>query len=93
MKKLDSLLPPELLSKMRLNNLLTREVRNFLAPVSGGLVTATGLDAGKLRLTADNAATATVLRYQQTELIKHLNTNPNLKITHISVSVSSSVNH
>lgn len=91
MEKLSSLLPPQLLYKMRLFNRLTTDIRNYLAPVSNEQVSVVGFEDGKLRLLVNNATMATMLRYQQKELLKHLNTDPALNIKTISVSVSSSL--
>lgn len=91
MEKLANLLPPQLLYKMRLYNRLTTDVRTYLSPFSDEQVSVVGLEDGKLKILVNNATMATMLRYQQKELLKHLNTDPALNIRNISVVVSSSL--
>lgn len=92
MKPLSNLLPAALMARMHQNNRLTAHVRKYLASQGCGSVSVTGLVDGKLKLLADSAATATLLRYQQKQLMDHLNADPELHITHVSISVSSSMN-
>lgn len=75
-----------------MNNRLTREVRDYLAPYGCGDVSVSGLVDGKLKLLVSNPTFATIVRYQQAELLKHLNTDPALNISHVSIRVSSSMN-
>lgn len=88
MQPLRHYISPELQERAKDNHLLSTLLRQHLPDPLREHVWVAGVDDHCLHLITDSPMWATQLRYQQRELLKHIQYNPALKLSKISITVS-----
>ncbi|HID83471.1 MAG TPA: DUF721 domain-containing protein [Chromatiales bacterium] len=89
MQPLKHYIGTELKEKAQANHLLNTVLKRLLPSPLNQHVWVVGIEKNSLQLMTDRAVWATRLRYQQRELLKQINSDPDLKLTEIEITVSS----